>query len=196
MSPEVPGMFTTKCTNTKPFVENWGSKVNESRPASPCVYTRLEMSRNGVGSKVPPCTTRIRPGSSAMKRRESPGGACKSIGLERPAVITGCNRIAKGGKSTLLVLFPHAAGSSSPRLRASQRHILMGKLLGSTQSFQMRHHAPPERGERVASLENRHDPSFRIFICNFLDALRDPGVVGFGETQAGHVVLDVCIEAR
>src|SRR6266480_1929459 len=153
MSPEVPGMFSTKCTNTKPFVENWGSKVNESRPASPCVYTRLEMSRNGVGSKVPPCTTRIRPGSSAMKSRESPGGACRSIGLERPAVITGCNCTAKGGKSTP-VLSPHAAGSSSPRPTASVYHILMGKLLRSTQHLQMRHHAPPERGERVASLEN------------------------------------------
>src|SRR5882762_2717249 len=114
-----------------------------------------------------------------MKRRESPGGACKSIRAPRPAPLpkTCCRRIAKGGKSTLLVLFPHAEGSSSPRLRASQRHILMGKLLGSAQDLQMRHHAPPERGERVASLENRHDPSFRIFIRDFLDALRDPGVV-------------------
>src|SRR6267143_4878915 len=160
MSPEVAGMFSTKCTNTNPFVENWGSKANESRPASPCVYTRLEMSRNGIDSKAPPCTTRIRPGSSAMNIRGSPGGACKSIGAERPAALpkTCCNRIAKGGNVVLLLpLSPHAAGSSSPRLRASQCHILMAKLLGSAQDLQMRHHAPPERGERVASLENRHD---------------------------------------
>src|SRR3989442_15426603 len=120
------------------------------------------MSRNGVVCSTPPCATRTRPGRSAMKRRESPGGACKSIGLERPAVIIGCSRTAKGGKSPL-VLFPQAAGSSNPRLRASQCHILMGKLLGGAQDLQMRHHAPPERGERVASLENRHDLSAGVF---------------------------------
>src|SRR5438309_11920363 len=121
-----------------------------------------------------------------MKRRESPGGACKSIRASRPAPLpkTCCKRISKGGKSPL-VLFPHAAGSSNPRLRASQCHILMGKLLGSAQDLQMRHHAPPERGERVASLENRHDLSAGVFVGDFLDALRDPGVVGFGKAQAG-----------
>jgi len=55
------------------------------------------MSRNGVVCGTLPCTTRILPGRSAMKRRECPGGACKSIGLERPVVMTGCNSIAKGG---------------------------------------------------------------------------------------------------
>src|SRR5882762_5296752 len=156
------------------------------------------MLRNGAGSKVPPCTTRMRPGRSAMKRRESPGGACKSIGAARPLLKTTCNRIAKGGNGTplLLVLFPHAAGTSSPRLRASECHILMGKLLGSAQDLQMRHHAPPERGERVASLENRHDFSAGIFVRDFFDLLRNPRVVGFGKAQAGHVVLDVGVEAR
>src|SRR5881296_3220324 len=115
------------------------------------------MSRTGVGSKVPPCTTRILPGLSAMNRRESFGGACKSIGPERPLPSTCCNCTAKG--KSPLVLFPHAAGSSNPRLRARQCHILMGKLLGSAQDLQMRHHAPSECGERVASLENRHDLS-------------------------------------
>src|SRR6267143_4843308 len=153
-------------------MEYCGSKANESSPASPWTVTRLEISRNGVVCSTPPCTTRILPGLSAMKSRESPGGACKSIGPERPLPSTCCNCTAKGGKSTL-VLFPHAAGSSSPRPRASVCHVLMGKLLGSAQDLQMRHHAPPERGERVPSLENRHDPSFRIFICNFLGALRD-----------------------
>src|SRR5207247_6347570 len=112
-----------------------------------------------------------------------------------PAVITGRNCTAKGGKSTP-VLSPHAAGSSSPRPTASVRHILMGKLLRSTQHLQMRHHAPPERGDRVASLENRYDLSPGVFVRDFPDALRDPGVVGFGKAQARHVVLDVGIEAR
>src|SRR5437667_7683037 len=137
----------------------------------------------------------MRLGRSAMKRRESPGGACKSIGLERPAVAprTSCNCTAKGGKSTL-VLSPHAAGSSSPRPTTSVRRILMGKLLGSAQDLQMRHHAPPERGERVASLENRHDLSAGVFVGDFLDALRNPRVVRLGTAQAGHIVLDVGIE--
>src|SRR5882672_9217227 len=113
-----------------------------------------------------------------MKSRESSGGACKSIGPERPLPSTCCNCTAKGGKSTL-VLFPHAAGSSSPRPTASVRHILMGKLLGGAQDLQMRHHAPPERGEGVASLENRHDLPAGVFGGDSLDARRAQGVGGF-----------------
>src|SRR5713101_8319336 len=171
MSPNVP-MFSTKCTYTKPFAKNCGSKANESSPASPWTVTRVEMSRNGVVCSTPPCTTRIRPGRAAIKRRESPGGACKSIGAARPLLKTTCNRISKGGDSAVLVLLLHPAGRSRPSATGREYHILMGKLLGSAQHLQMRHHAPSERGERVAPLENRHDLSSGVFGGDFLDALR------------------------
>src|SRR5438094_1492094 len=193
-SPTAGSMKWTKTNRFCGSLANCGWKANESSPASPWTVTRLEISRNGPGSSVPPCAMRIRPGRSAMKSRASPGGACKSIGLERPAELpkTSCNCALKGGKSTLFS--PHAAGRNSPRTTGSECHILMRKLLLITQHLQMRHHAPPERGKRVASLENRDDLSPGIFVGDFLDALRDPGVVGLGKAQAGHVVLDVGIE--
>ncbi len=75
---------------------NWGWNVNDTSPPSPAVLTRDEMSRNGVASSVPPCAMRMRPGRSAMNRRESPRGACKSIGRTSPAAAlnTCCSRSA------------------------------------------------------------------------------------------------------
>src|SRR5207245_11298005 len=86
---------------------------------------------------------------------------------------------------------------TTPGSRSASRKLRINTLKEESCRFSREAtRSPPERGERVASLENRHDSSFRVFIRNFLDALRDPGVVGFGEAQAGHVVLDVGIEAR
>src|SRR5439155_20793790 len=183
-SPTAGSMKWTKTNRFCGSLANCGWKANESSPASPWTVTRLEISRNGPGSSVPPCAMRIRPGRSAMKSRASPGGACKWIGLGGPAALpkTSCNCALKGGKSTLFS--PHAAGSNIARHRASECQIRIEKLLGSTQYLQMRHHAPPERGERVASLENRYDLSPGVFVRDFPDALRDPGVVGVGKAQA------------
>src|SRR6266700_7841159 len=68
--------------------------------------------------------------------------------------------------------------------------------LQSPEDFQVRHHAPSERRERVASLEHRDDPAAGVLVRDLLDALRDPGVIGLGEAQASHIVLDVRVESR
>ncbi|MNV80657.1 hypothetical protein D3C71_1742750 [compost metagenome] len=72
-----------------------GWKASDSSPRSPLVVVSVLISRKGVASKLPFCTTRMRPARSRMNKRLSPAGAVRKMGAFRP-VATSCRVRASG----------------------------------------------------------------------------------------------------
>ena len=55
--------------------------------------------------------------------------------------------------------------------------------------------APPQCRQRVAALQRRHDPSFRVLGGDLCDFARDPCVVGLGQLEVGERILAVRVES-
>src|SRR6188768_399415 len=68
----------------RPLPAYCGSKASPRRPCSFPFDTSADTSRNGVDSRDPSFTMRMRPPFSTMKSRASPEGVVRSKGLERP----------------------------------------------------------------------------------------------------------------
>jgi len=160
-------------------------REREAGLPSPCVYRRVEISREGGRLQArPPCTTANPPRArSAMNSRESPGGACKSIGAAKAAAENHLQAASRRARCCRCYC-TRQAGAARERDGQGIPHSHGETPMKRPSTFRCVTTLRPSAEERVASLENRYDLSSGIFVRDLFDPLRDPGVVGFGEGAA------------
>src|SRR6185503_4729341 len=85
-----------------------------------------------------------------------------------------------------------AKSEQEPR---NARRFMQPMQSGGRELAQVGDDAAPERGQRIAAFERRHDPSLRVLLRDRRELARHPRVVLLDEREAGERIFTVGVES-